>query len=310
MPDVNVKELNRNFLDKLTSDSPELVKEAQSGADDYLRMRMREDGFLRRIIPPTPITPDELDRDDTSVLPSKVVDKEPESPAAVSLPFATLPMNWYITQNRYRINLGRIETPRFTTDVGELYTADADIRAILSANAIKDALAEEDGTFIAVVNTLVGNEDVVVPAAGIALNQTIAGGVTRATVNDAFMILDQTPAAVPLATVLANQTMAKQIQKWGRDEFGGDISEEIARNGLAERTLFGARWLFTIKRNLVPDNVIYMFAPPKYLGRFYVLDDLTMHLKKEAYFMWWFAYELIGCGIGNQLALARVRFTD
>jgi hypothetical protein len=57
-------------------------QEAQQAIDavtDFTRARMREEGFFRRIMPPIPITDDELDRSVDTDLPVRVVDREPDA---------------------------------------------------------------------------------------------------------------------------------------------------------------------------------------------------------------------------------------
>jgi len=150
------KLLNEAIFEKLASRDPLLEKQAVDAVNDFTRTKMREDGFYRRIIPPLPISNDELDRQVDTDKPVKIVDKEPDSPAAISIPFATLPTNLYIRGPRYKVSFDRIVTPRFTKDVDELRTWYMDIRQVLSDNAIKDMLAEEDGKFIAAVKTALG----------------------------------------------------------------------------------------------------------------------------------------------------------
>ena len=142
MPEPTAKEINSALLGML--DTPGMEKQAQDAVNDYIRVRMREDGFARRILPPVQITNDELDRQVDTDKPVKVVDKEPQSPGAISVPFATLPINRYIRGPRFRVMFDRIMTPRFTKDIDELRTYDMDIRQIMSDNAIKDMLAEEE----------------------------------------------------------------------------------------------------------------------------------------------------------------------
>lgn len=306
---VNTKALNTAFYEKITSDDSRMRKDAQQSVNDFTRVKMREDGFTRKIIPPVPLSNDELDRQVDTDKNVKVVDKEPESPAAASIPYGTLPLNKYIRGPRYRVMFDRIVTPRFTKDVAELRNWDMDIRQVLSDNAIKDMLAEEDGKFIRAVDSLLLGADVVIPETGVSQHRTIAGGVTRETVNDALKILPQSTGHLETATVLVNNVFVKDVQKWGRDEVGGDLSEEIARNGFAERILLGARWIITIKRDLVGDTTMYMFAEPKFLGKFFVLEDTTMYIDKKAYFLEFFAYEEIGAAIANVAAIARADFS-
>jgi len=117
-----------------------------------------------------------------------------------------------------------------------------DIRQVLSDNSIKDMLAEEDGTFITEVNLLLVGADVVVPATGVAQHQTIAGGITRDTINDALKIMPSTPNHLETATMLINNVTAKEFQKWTRDEVGGDaflcerVDDELSVLIVADRT--------------------------------------------------------------------------
>jgi len=299
------QEVNASFLNMVESG---MEKTAQDAVNEYIRVRMREDGFLRRIIPPVQITNDELDRQVDTDKPVKIVDKEPQSPAAISVPFATLPMNRYIRGPRFRVMFDRIMTPRFTKDIDELRTYDMDIRQILSDNSIKDMLAEEDGKFITTLNTLLVGQDVAVPETGSVQWKSINGGVTRDTIAEAMKIMPSTPNHLNTATVLVNNVTIWDVVKWGRDEVGGDLSQELMQNGFAERELFGVRWIVTIKRDLVPDNTIFMFAEPKFLGKFYVLEDTTMYIDRKAFMLEFFAYESIGACVANVAAVARADF--
>lgn len=300
---------SEQFWERLTSDSPSVVKNAEDAVNAFIRVKMREDGFWRKILPPVPISNDDLDRQVDTDKPVVVIDKEPNSPAAASIPFATQPFTRYIRAPRFRVMFDRIVTPKFMKDVDELRTYDMDIRQILSDNAVKDMLAEEDGKAIATVNTLLGTVDTAVAETGVAQYQTISGGISRDSVNDALKIIPSTPAHLETATVLCNNLTIKDVQKWGYDEIGGDLSEEILRNGFAERNLLNCRWIVTIKTLLVPTNQMYFFSEPKTLGKFFVLTDTTMYIKREAYMLEFFAYESVGSAIANVAGLGRAVFT-
>lgn len=303
------KLLNEALFEKLSSTNPNLVKEAVDAVNDFTRTTMREDGFFRRIMPPLPITNDELDRQVNTDKPVKIVDKEPGSPAAMSIPFATLPRNVYIRGNRYAVMLDRIVTPRFTKDVDELRTWVMDIRQVLSDNAIKDMLAEEDGKFIAAVNAALVGANVVLPTSGVAQYQTIAGGITRDSLWDSFKVMPSTPSNLEVHTVLVNNITIKEIAKFGRNEMGGDLSVDIMRKGWSEEEFMGVRWIVTIKKTLVPNQHLYMFADPKFIGKHYQLEDTTLHVKREAYMIEFFAYETAGATLGHFGGLAHVQFT-
>lgn len=301
--------INETVINKLTNGNESLRKEAQDAINDYTRVKMREDGFLRRILPPITITNDKLDRQVDTDKPVKVVDKEVDSPAAISVPFATLPINRYIKGPRYRVMFDRILTPKFTKDVDELRTYDMDIRQILSDNSIKDMLAEEDGKFILTINSLLLGANVIIPDTGVAQWVTISGGVTRDTLAEAMKVLPRTPNHLNVATVLINNVTIWDVVKFGRDEIGGDMAQELFRTGFAEREIMGVRFIITIKRDLVPDGSIFLFATPKFIGKFFILEDTTMYIDRRAYMLEFFAYESLGCAIGNVSSVGRVDFT-
>jgi len=147
---VEAKQVNKALLDMFEQG---MQKEAQQLVTDFTRMRMREDGFLRKIIPPVEVTNDDLDIQVDTDKPVIVCEREPDSPAAYSVPFGETPFNRYILGDRYRVMFQRIMTPKFYKDVSELRTYRMDIRQVLSDNALKDMQAEEDGKFIGTVES-------------------------------------------------------------------------------------------------------------------------------------------------------------
>ncbi len=312
MPQVMTQEdsrlMSEAVFDKLSSQDHVLVKEAVDSVNDFTRTKMREDGFYRRIMPPIPITNDELDRQVDTDKPVKVIDKEPDSPAAISIPFATLPTNLYIRGNRYRVMFDRITTPRFTKDVDELRTWVMDIRQILSDNAIKDMLAEEDGKFLRAVNTALVGPGLVVPTSGTVQHEVITGGITRDTLWDSLKVMPNTPSNLEVHVVLVNNITIKEIGKFTHNEMGGTIAEDIMKNGYSLQTFLGVKWIVTIKKGLVATNTMYQFADPKFIGKAFVLEDTTMYIRREAYMLEFFAYETMGGTIGHTSGLARVDF--
>lgn len=303
------KESNKAFFEKISSNDPGQVKQAEDAVNAFTRTKMREDGFFRRIMPPLPLTNDELDRQVGTDKPVKVIDKEPDSPAALTIPFATLPMNLYIRGSRYLVMMDRIVTPRFTKDVDELRTWHMDIRQVLSDNAIKDMLAEEDSKFITAVKTACGGSaGTTVATSGVAQWEQIAGGISRDTLWDAMKIMPSTPSNLEAHTVLLNNITIKEVCKFGYDEMGGDISADIMKNGWSIQDFMGKRWIITIKKDIVANNFMYQFADPKFIGKHFELEQTTMYIRREAYMLEFFAYQTSGATIGHTSGLAIAQF--
>jgi len=302
----SVQVLNEELFVQL--ETPGMEKNALDAVNEFTRVRVREDGFYRKIIPPVQVSNDDLDRQVDTDKPVIVVDKEPGSPAAISIPFATLPINVYIRGPRYRVMFDRIVTPRFVKDIDELRTWQMDIRQVLSDNAIKDMLAEEDSKFLTAVNTALVAADTIVPTSGVIQWETIFGGISRDTCQEALKIMPKTPSHLEVNTVLINNVTIREILKWGYDEAGGGISGDFLKSGWSEIDLMNVKWVITIKRDLVADDTMFFFGDPRFIGKSYLLEDTTMHIKREAFMIEFFAYETLGGSIGHTGGLSRADF--
>jgi len=298
--DPDVRLLNETLINGLTSNDEGLKKQAKEGVDDWLRLRIREDGFARRIIPPIPVTPADLDRQVDTPKPVIVKDMEPNSAGAYTVP--------YIMGPRYRVMFDRILSRRYNSDVNNLLTYDMDIRQILNDFLLKDIMAEEDRKFMVVADSIVGTQNAVNATLGSSLNITV-GPLSRASLSHAKKGLPSTNRHLNPSVGLINNITIWDICALGRDDIGGDLAEELFVNGFAERTIMGLKWAITIKTDLVADDELYQFAEPKYTGDFFVLDDVTISTKHEDYFLEFFAYECIGATIMNIASVCKVTFS-
>lgn len=315
MEPQNTKALNEAFFTMLDRGA---IKEAADAASEFTRVYMREESYTDKIIPAQLIGNDELDRQVDTDKPVKIIDREPNSPASVSVPFGQLPFNRYIRGPRYRVMFSRIASPRFTKDVDELRTYDMDIRQVLSDNSIKDMAAEKDGKFTAVCDAIVGSAlyaTITGPESGNGLavgtpTNVMSGksrnyvlvdsnGITRETLVEMLKIQPATASRLETQTILTNNLTIKDVLKFGRDEMGGDLAEEVLLNGWSERTFLNCRWIITIKRDLVANNTFYGYTEPKFMGKHFLLEDTTMWMKKEAFLLEWFCYQNAGLSIGN-----------
>lgn len=299
----------KRIMDMFMSDDPSMQKEAADTVNEYTRVYMREEGFGRKWLPPIRLTNDDLDRTIWHDKPVKIVDMEPGSPAAVSIPFGTLPDNWYMHGVRYQVNLDRIITNRFTKDVDELRTYHIDLRQVISDNAIKDMLAEEDTKVISAWETACVAVDTTVPTSGVVQWKRISGGITRDSLIDATMVLPATPSRLETKTLLMNNLTIKHCAKFGFDESGGDsMSADVLKNGWSAQVLLGCQLIVTIKHDIVPTNRVYMSAAPEFVGKFFQLEDTVLYAKREAFFIEFFGYETCGGTIANTNSVGIVDF--
>jgi hypothetical protein len=76
--EVSAQLVNSNFVRKLEEGR---VKEAQDEGSAFIRMKVRQESFAREVINPILLQDDELDRDENTDQPKKIVEKEPDSVA-------------------------------------------------------------------------------------------------------------------------------------------------------------------------------------------------------------------------------------
>lgn len=227
----------------------------------------------------------------------------------ISTGFGTHPHTYYISGRRYGVTFCRMMTPTFTKDTIELRTYRMDIRQIISNNAIKDLLTELDGKWIQLCNAVVGAPNVPHQETDSPLNVTIPGDMSRDNMVAALEVLPTTKQHLPTHLMLMNAITYGRVRKWGRDEAGGDWSQELVQKAFTATDLFGHKAVITIYTELIPTNVIFMFAEPQYLGKFYTLEDVTLNVKVEKFMFEFGAYCCKGAAIGNIAGVAKVTFT-
>lgn len=280
---INVQFLNQTFLDKIDQG---MTKEAGAAMSAFVRQKLREDGFTRKILTPVQITASELDRQLTEE-PTVIVEKEPDSVAA-NMPFHGRGQIRYFKGARYPVTFQKIESDTFKKSKFELATYRTDIRTILQENSVKDLQEQEDKNFYGnIVQIATANSNV----------HTIAGGFTKANLMNGIkkMLVNK----LPVGCILMTQSMYADLLSFPSTEVGSPAASELFRGQASLDNFFGYKIITTNKHDILPANRAVVFAPQEYLGQFYSLQDATVFLKTEADMIEFRTYEAIGSGIGN-----------
>ena len=297
-----IQAVNEAFFDALST--PGMEKTALDAVHEFTRTTVREDGILRRIMPGVQVTNADLTRLIETDKPVVVVDKEPGSPAAVSMPYGNLPIRWYVRGDRYAVSFGRKSTPMFQKDLAELRSYKMDIRQVISDNALKDLLSEEDKGFLTMIRKSLIGLNSTVPYSGVPQWRTIWGGIDRDTWQAGLSIMPSTISHLEANTWLMNNITIREFLKWGRDEIGGDTAERLFFDGWTDRKIDGKPGVVTIKRNLVNDSEVFFFGDPRFMGKLYIMEDVVAHIKRELWYVEWCYYEEIGGALGHTGAAA------
>lgn len=297
------------LFEKLVSDDPAQVKSAEYTIDSMTRIMIREDGFYRLTMNPMTIPASEFTRDYRTSRPMKVVDLEPRSPAAMVIPIAGAPMSLYIRANRYPVPFHRYATHKFMIDVAELLTWHADLRQIISDNSIKDLQAEEDSNLLLAVNASIKGLDEVCPTSGIVQNKGIPGAVDKDFWAEMMSVLPSTWSSLSPKYVILNNVTIWQLAKLDAIEAGPEITGEIARKGWTMKEYMGVTLVITIKKGLVDNREFYLIADPEYVGKAYLVEDVSMHVKRDGHMVSFYSTMYGGGAIGNVNGVAKVTAT-
>ncbi len=294
-PKVSARHLVSNFVRKIDEGH---IKEAADVGTSFIRTKLRQSSFAREIIPPETLTDSDLDRDDSTDLPRKIVEIEPDS-IATFVPFKGTAERTWFKGPRYSVYFGKVETEKFTKSKFELMTYENDIRGILNDNSVKDMADQEDLRFYETLLAILGE----FPAQDLDMTGSdLTPAVVQAGVRDLIQ------RKIPMGKMLMTKSRYLDTITMDRDDKGDTVASRHYTDGVESETkLFGYPVITTIKNDIVLDDEIWFFAPQNYLGNFFLLQDATLFLKSEADIIEFWSYEALGLGIGNTQGVTRVR---
>jgi hypothetical protein len=288
------------FLESLNSqEGTEKVAEAGS---TFIRTKLREAGFARRIMIPEFVTYGELYRDENFDQHYKLKDIEPDS-AAMPVTLRGRADYEYITGRRYRINFFPLETKRYEKKEDELMAYEMPITKLIEQNSIKDLQKIEDGRLITHCDAAVlksGNSATSAYVAGTHGNHIPKNILTKL----ANLFTDK---QLELEYILMNKKDFASIYLW--EDLGSALSFEVIPGGYKYETLNGIKIVTTNKSDIVPAGTIYGFTNQNFFGDFLVLSDVKFYVKKEYDMISFFAKQNIGMSIGNVNGVAKCTLT-
>ena len=137
--------LNELFVSKLDTEAGKEKIAALGG--DYIRDRLREESFARKVLPPKSVSRSDLQvsvNHDTLV---KIVEVEPTS-RAMSMSFRGQPTVRYYTGPRFEVPFHTVGSQRFEQTEQELMAYVMPITQIIKRNIVNDIQEIEDRVFL------------------------------------------------------------------------------------------------------------------------------------------------------------------
>ena len=286
MNDVDASTINSLFS-QAVSDPQELPKLAEA-AGAFIRQKLREVSFARKILPPVSVTKADCQRSEDHDGLVKIIDIEPDS-KAMAINWRSEPDGKYVEGKRYTIPFSTISSEKFEKTEQELLANEMPITRVIEENSVKDIQKIEDLRFLQYIEAAI-------------TASTLSATVTDTTVTRAA--LSQLAKLLPgkeirLGTILMHEIDFADILTWEAKDIGGKIAAEITIDGYRYQSVLGYKLVTSIKNGVVPQGTIYGFAEPQFLGNFFMLNQTKFWIDKRANMISWQAWEDVGLGIGN-----------
>jgi hypothetical protein len=292
---VSAQFVNSNFVKKIEDGR---IKEAAAEGSAFIREFVRQESYAREILTPVLLQDDEIDRDENTDEPKKIVEKEPKSVATFVQFQGAGPRTWF-KGPRYSVFFGKTESQHFTKSKFQLMTYQNDIRKMLSDNSVKDMADQEDKKWQETVDALI--------ALNPAEQNTAAGAFNSSAFKAGFQKM------VGRRRPIGKMTMTKGLYYEALDlvatSVGNDVASRHYDEGVEnEEKLWGFPVITTIKSTIHDPKKAYIYSPENYLGNFFLLQDATLYIKQEADTITFWTYAAPGIGIGNRLSIQSITF--
>jgi len=318
--------MNELFASKLnTSEGKEKIAEY---GGSYIRDRLREVSFARKVIPPEQVTRADCQRSvnhDTLV---KIVDIEPQS-RAMAITFRGQPSARFIRGDRAEVAFYTISSEMFQKTEQELLAYEMPITKIIEENSVKDIQEIEDREFTihieAAVQALQTEANGGVPTAldRAAIGTTVEFSVRKGELartaggSTAEVLPIQRPDVVNLFKLLDGNRLRSErllmtevdwddLLQWTVEDFGDRVQSETTVDGYKYNTILGRSYIRTIKTDILRPGNVYVFTKPEFFGKFYVLNNTKFYIDKIANTITFQAWEDIGMSVINIAAVRKL----
>lgn len=302
MEKISQELLNSAFSEMLDSD--EGAEALRNAGASYIRLKLREESFVRKILPPERVTKHDLQRNVANDSLVKIVDLEPNS-TAMAINFRSETAAQFVEGKRYEIPFFTIATPEYSKTEEELLAYESPVIEIIERNSVKDIQTTEDETFMKYLNVALNNtgQYSVVDIAG---GGTYSGALTSTKWITQAMKKLETSNQLITDCLLMSKTTYLDLLGLGTETYGDNLRTEVVEKGYMYGTFFGKKFIVTIKETLVPYGCILAFTAPEFFGNMYVLGNTKFWIEKRANLVSWKSWESVAIGIGNVKAIGGI----
>ncbi len=295
--DLTADTINELFLQKM--DSKEGMDKVAMAGSAFIRQKIREVSFARKIVNPEYVTQADCQRSVNHEGLVKIIDIEPDSNATI-INFRGEADTTYIAGERFEIPFFAVASDDFQKTEEELLAYEMPLTDVIEKNSIKDIQKQEDTAWMSKFDAAIA-ADTANQSATVTLDTD--GSIKKSSFVTLYDMLDGNELKTDV--LLMNSKTFNKLLLYDATSVGDAIGSEVMINGFTYATLFGRKLIVTNKVGLVGD-AIYGFAAQEYIGKYFILNDLKFWVDKKRNIITWGAYETIGAGIGNTKSIVKI----
>jgi hypothetical protein len=286
-----------------------------SVGNELILTTLREAGLTRAILPEKPVTIADFDHHKDEHRPYIVIEREAATPAPRAVNFEGGTESWVVENQRVHLTFFDIHTKQLYANAKVLSIYKNNPLDYFTANSVKDIATIEDYYTFATVDDAVGSPGAPSPAGKrqnfvIDVPPTHEMAWSRVYVNKALTSMKK--LRVPAGVAVVNASTYQMTAGFLRSEVGGDLSQEMFTDGVEAikgKKLLGQKWIQTIKDELIPDNTMYLFPEPQFMGYLGAWVNPTLYTNRYIDTIKTQVRETIGIVFANTAGLVKVHFT-
>ncbi|MGV9199412.1 MAG: hypothetical protein ACOC4M_11415 [Promethearchaeia archaeon] len=298
---ISVEQFNENFMEII--EDPSKIKEASVAGSNFVRMKLREEGVMRRyfgdlmdrVTTEDPRYQIDPNNSDTGYM---LLDREPDS-YALKMTMRGEPDSEYIQGDKWIVPFKKYMSPIFEKNEMELQNIRIPITEIIRQNVVLDMQQEEDDYFFKVIDAaldLTGN-----------VHNSTNEHFQKDDLTKIFNMID-TERLESAAIIMARPTL-NDAYRWDFTEVGSLI-ETVIEDGVEQLRLGGKRLITTSNTDVIKPGHIYVFAKPEFFGSAFSLNDPTFWMQKDKDLLRMSSWYYAGFNIGNIKSVAKLELAD
>lgn len=297
----------------------------------YIRDKLREVSFVRKIVPPEQVTRTDCQRSTKHDTLVKIVDIEPQS-RAMAISFRGQPTARFIRGEKAEVAFFTISSEMFQKTEQELLAYEMPITKVIEENSVKDIQEIEDREFVIHIEAAVqalqqeANGGTVTTlnatalqgatppvefsvrkgelARAAATDDAVVRPLQRKDITEGFKLLDGN--RLRCERFLMTELDWDDILSWTVEDNGDRIQSETTVDGYKYNTLLGRPYIRTVKTDILRPGNLYFFTSPEFFGKFYVLNQTKFYIDKVANMITFQAWEDIAMSVINIAAVRKV----